>query len=87
MNWVNKWKLPVPEAIKFNDQPCLELDNFWQALHSTFNIAQHHLVDCNVLDKLGSFLSLSWTCFAEEELVNSLIKCNNSSTLGHDKLL
>jgi len=87
MNWVNKWKLPALEAIKFNNQPCLELDNFWQALHSTFNTTQHHLVDCNILDELGSFLFLSWTCFAKEELINSLIKCNNSSTPELNKLL
>jgi len=62
------------------------LDDFWQALYSTFNTAQHHLVDCNVLDELGLFSFLSWTCFTEEELVNSLIKYNNSSTPGPNKL-
>ena len=39
MNWINKQKLFTPEAIKFNGQPCLELNDFWQALHSTFNTA------------------------------------------------
>ena len=28
MNWVNKQKLSATEAIKFNSQPYLELDNF-----------------------------------------------------------
>jgi len=28
MNWINKQKLSAPEAIKFNSQPCLELDDF-----------------------------------------------------------
>jgi len=32
------------------------------------------------------FSSLSWTRFAEEEFVSSLIKYNNSSTLGPNKL-
>ena len=27
MNWVNKWKLPAIETIKYNDQPCLEIKN------------------------------------------------------------
>ena len=58
MNWVNKWKLPAPEAIKFNSQPCLELNNLWQVLHSTFNTAQYHHVESDVLNKLGSYLFL-----------------------------
>ena len=86
MNWVNTQKLPAPEAINFNGWPCLELDNIWQVLHSTFNTTQHHIIDYDVLDELGSFLSLSWMHFAEEEFVSSLIKCNNSSTPGPDKL-
>ena len=40
MNWVNKRKLPAVEVIKFNNQPCLETDNLWNALHFTFNKAQ-----------------------------------------------
>ena len=39
MSWVNKWKLPASEAIKYNSQQCLILDDIWQALHSTFNKA------------------------------------------------
>ena len=87
MNWINKQKLSTSEAIKFNGQPCLELDDFWQVLHFIFNTAQYLSVDCDVLDKLGSFLSLSWTHFAEEEFISSLLKYNNSSTPGPDKLL
>ena len=86
MNWVNKWKLPALEAIKFNGWPYLKLNNFWQALHSTFNTAQHYIIDCDVLDELGLFSFLSWTRFTEEEFVSFLIKCNNYSTLGPDKL-
>jgi len=29
MSWVNKQKLPAPEAIKYNGQLCLELDDLW----------------------------------------------------------
>jgi len=39
MNWVNKHKLPAIEMIKYNGQPYLELDDLWQALYSSFNIA------------------------------------------------
>jgi len=27
MSWINKWKLPAIEAIKYNSQLCLEIDN------------------------------------------------------------
>jgi len=57
MSWVNKCKLPAIETIKYNGQLCLELDNLWQALHSSFNTAQHQSVDNNVLDKLGSYVT------------------------------
>jgi len=29
MNWVNKQKLPAIEAIKYNDQPCLTIEDLW----------------------------------------------------------
>ena len=86
MNWVNKWKLAAPEVIKFNGQLCLELDDFWQVLHSTFNIAQHRHIESDILEELGSYLSLFWTCFAEEEFISSLLKYSNSSTPGPNKL-
>jgi len=52
MNWVNKHKLLAVEVIKFNNQPCLEIDNFWNILHSTFNKTQNRQVDFSLLDKL-----------------------------------
>ena len=87
MNWVNKWKLSAPEAIKFNSWPYLELDNLWQALYFTFNTAQLYIIDCDVLDELRSFSFLSWTNFAEEEFISSLTNYNSSFTPGPDKLL
>jgi len=33
MNWVNKQKLPAIEVIKYNNRPCLEINNLWYALH------------------------------------------------------
>ena len=37
MNWVKKQKLPAIEAIQYNSQPYIELDNLWEALHNLFN--------------------------------------------------
>jgi len=42
INWVNKCKLPTIESIKYNNCQCLEIDDLWNALHSTFNTALHH---------------------------------------------
>jgi len=39
MNWVNKYKLPAVEAIKYSGHSCLEIDNLWHILHSLFNTA------------------------------------------------
>ena len=86
MNSVNKQKLPAPEAIKFNSQLCLELDNLWQALHFTFNTAQHRHVESDVLNELGSYSFLPWAQFVEEEFASFLLKCSNISTPGPNKL-
>ena len=80
-------KLHAPEAIKFNGQPWLELDNLWQVLHSMFNTAQYHHIESDVLNELGSYSFLPQAQFAEEEFTSSLLKCSNISTPGPDKLL
>ena len=59
MSWVNKHKLLVIETIKYNSQPCLDLNDLWQALHSSFNTAQFYHIDENVLNKLGLYTLLS----------------------------
>jgi len=86
MSWVNKCKLLAIETIKYNGQPCLDLNDLWQALHSSFNIAQFHHIDENVLNKLGLYASSSWAPFVEEEFTNTIVKCNNMSASGSDKL-
>jgi len=86
MNRVNKHKLLAIKAVKYNSQPCLEIDNLWQALHSMFNTAQHCFVD-EVLNELESFMKSTWNLFLEEEFTNTLTKCNNSSTPGPNKLV
>ena len=87
MSWVNKHKLLASETIKFNNQLCLELHNLWQALHSTFNIAQHHSVESDVLNELGLYTTSPWIPFLEEKFTNALFKYSNISTLGLNKLL
>jgi len=86
MNWVNKYKLPAIKAIKYNDQPCLEINNLWQALHSLFNTALYHRIEDSILNKINLILSSSWAPFSKDEFKNAIAKCNNSSTLGLDKL-
>ena len=54
MNWVNKKKLSAIEMIKHNGSSCLELNNLWQALHSSFNSAQFRNVNESVLNKCKS---------------------------------
>jgi len=86
MNWVNKWKLLAIEAIKYNNQPCLEINDLWHALHSSFNIALHHSIENVILNEIDLISPFSWTLFLEEEFTNVLAKCNNSSTPGLDEL-
>ena len=40
ISWVNKEKLLAIEMIKHNSFSCLELNDLWQALYSSFNSAQ-----------------------------------------------
>ena len=34
MNWVNKYKLPAIEAIKYENQPCTTIDSLWHICYS-----------------------------------------------------
>lgn len=78
--------LPAIEMIKYNGWPCLELNDLWQALHSSFNTAQFCQVDENVLNELNSYQSASWSSFSEEESTSTIVKCNNLSAPGPNKL-
>jgi len=86
MNWVNKCKLPAIEAIKYNDQQCLDIDDLWNALHSTFNMALHHQVDVEILDKIVDKLTSPWLLFSREEFRITIANCSNASAPGPDKL-
>jgi len=41
MSWVKNYKLPAIKALKFNRQPCIEINNLQQTLYQTFNSAQN----------------------------------------------
>jgi len=87
INWVNKRKLPTIKAIKHNSQQCHDIDDLWNALHSTFNTALYHQVDVDVLDEIINKLTFSWLPFSKEEFKITISNCNNASTTGLDKLL
>ena len=59
INWVNKHKLPAIEAVKFNNHPCLKIEDLWYALHLLFNIAQNCQVNMEVLNEIPSKCFLS----------------------------
>ncbi len=86
MNWVNKCKLTATKAIKYENNLCITTKRLWEALHTTFNLALHHQINKEVLSKIESKPISTWVPFSKEEFQQALIKCNNSSALGPDKL-
>ena len=87
MNWINKRKLPTVEAIKYEGQPCLTSESLWGALYTTFNTALYRQVNTNVLNEIGSKTTATWVLFLKEEFRWALIKYNNSSAPGPNKLM
>ena len=86
MNWVNKKKLPAIETIKHNGSSCLELNDFWQALHSSFNSAQFRSIDETILNECKSFTPMTWLKFSKEDFTHAITNCNDSSAPGPDKV-
>ena len=86
MNWVNKKKLLVIETIKYNDQQCLDIEDLWCTLHSTFNMASNRQVDTNILDEIADKPTVPWLVFSKEEFRVAISSYNNSSTPSPDKL-
>jgi len=86
MNWVNKQKLPAVKAIKYNNQPCLTIEDLWQALHLTFNTALHCRVDISILDEIVDKSLSFWAPFSKEEFKSAIVNCNNFFTSEPDKL-
>ena len=86
MNWVKKRKLPVIEAIKNNDRPCLTPESLWNALHNTFNTVLHCQVDVEILNELAQKPSQNWGSFSRFEFLSAISKCADSSLPGPDRL-
>ena len=87
MNWVSKYKLPATKAIKYEGQLYITSESLWRALHATFNTALHCQIDVKVLNKIGSKLTSNWVPFSKEEFRQALVKYNNSSAPGPNKLI
>ena len=87
MNWVRKRNLSAIEAIKYNNCLYLEINNLWHTLHSTFNLAQNHHVNINILEEFSDKALKEWPPFSREEFIKAITKCNNSSAPGSNKLL
>ena len=86
MSWVNQYKLPAIEAIKYNDQQCLNIDDLCNMLHSMFNTALYRQVDVKILNEIPEKLTSSWPSFSKEEFRITMASCNNASAPGPDKL-
>ena len=75
------------KAIKYNNQPCLKINNLWHVLHSTFNLTQDHNVDFEILEEISNKALKEWPSFSREEFLKAIAKCNNLSAPKPDKLL
>ena len=52
-SWINRWQLPAIKAIKHNGQLCLSPESLWDAMHSTFNTAQDHQTNIEILNEIN----------------------------------
>lgn len=52
MNWIKKHKLLAIKAIQYNSQPYIKLNDLWQALHQSFNLAQNYHINPDLLDEI-----------------------------------
>ena len=61
----------------------------WRALdmlHNSFNLAQNWHINPDLLDEISNKEVTRWPPFLKVEIIDAINKCNNSSTLGLDKL-
>ena len=87
MNWMKKCKLLAIEAFQYDGWLCLELNNLWQALYLSFNLAQNCQINTELLKEIPSKLITRWKLFSEEEeFMSVILKYNNSLTPKPDKL-
>ena len=86
INWVKKQKFPAIEAIQYNDHLCIEINDLWQVLHSSFNKVQNHHIDTSLLEEILRKYTMNWKPFSEAEFISSITKCNNLLTPRPNKL-
>ncbi|KAF5376109.1 hypothetical protein D9615_007779 [Tricholomella constricta] len=86
MNWTKQRNLPTYEAIRYNEAPCNTMDDFWQALHATYNAASDRPVKVEVLEEVEQEPPREWVDFSTAELREELAKCSNTSAPGPDHL-
>ena len=55
-------------------------------LHSTFNTAQNHQINIEILNEINHKPAAQWAPFSKEELKQAIVKCNDSSAPEPDKL-
>jgi len=84
MNGIKKYKLLVIQALQFNKQLCIEISDFWQMLHLTFNLAQNHQINLELLDEIPTLSKTNWPLFSNKEFKNIINNCNNLFTPGPD---
>jgi len=49
-------------------------------------MAQYHCIEEDILNKIPTSASSLWSLFSEEEFTSAIVKCNNLSIPGPDKL-
>jgi len=54
MKWVNKCKIPAIKAIRYNGRPCVKIEDTWNVLYSSFNMAQNQYIDFDVLNNISN---------------------------------
>ena len=86
MSWVNKYKLPAIEAIKYNNQLCLTLDSLWNTLDFTFNTILNCHINIRVLDKVKNKPKLLWNPFSKVLWQLLITKINNHTSSKSLKL-
>ena len=86
MNQVKKQKLPVIEAVQYNSQLYIEIENLQQALYQIFNSVQNYQINALLLNELPTKPSSLWSPFSRKEFTSTIDKCGNSSALGSNRI-
>ena len=82
-----KYKLPDIEAIQYNSWSCLEFKDFWQALHLSIHVITILFGISSNKSKLIWWIWAKCMPFSKEEFKIIILKYNNLSLPGPNKLL